>query len=59
MACDFDHDPVLFSLLNAPLDDEPYTPEQRAHEAEAEWSIAEGCGVSHDKIFREFGPAGR
>jgi hypothetical protein len=48
-------DPVLLSLLNAPLDDEPYTEGQRAGDAEAESSIARGNGISHDEVLHEFG----
>jgi len=49
-------DPVLLSLLNAPLDDEPYTEQQRREDAEAEESIARGEGIRHEDILREFGP---
>ncbi len=48
-------DPVLLSLLNASPDDEPYTDEQRARDAEAEMSIAGGDGISHAEVLREFG----
>jgi hypothetical protein len=48
-------DPVLLSLLNAPLDDEPYTEEQRERDAEAVELIAKGNGVSHAEVLREFG----
>jgi len=37
-------DPVLLSLLNAPPDDEPYTDEQSARDAEAEMAIVRGDG---------------
>jgi len=47
-------DPVLLSLLNAPTDDEPYTDEQRAEDAEAAASITRGEGISHEEILREF-----
>ena len=47
-------DPVLLSLLNAEPDDEPYTDQQRAEDAEAAASIARGDGVSHEEILREF-----
>jgi hypothetical protein len=56
MAGDFDHaDPVLFSLLNPPPDDEPYTDAQRRRDTDAEASISRGQGISHDEILREFG----
>jgi hypothetical protein len=48
-------DPVLLSLLNAPPDDEPYTDEQRARDAESEAAIASGNGTSHSELLREFG----
>lgn len=48
-------DPVVLSLLNAPSDDELYTEEQRARDAEAVESIASGDGVSHAEVLREFG----
>lgn len=47
-------DPVLLSLLNAPPDDEPYTDEQRARDAEAEAAIDQGDGISHEEVLREF-----
>jgi hypothetical protein len=48
-------DPVLLSLLNAPPDDEAYTDEQRARDAEAEAAIAGGEGISHEEVLHEFG----
>ena len=48
-------DPMLLSLLNAPPDDEPYTSEQRQKDAEAETAIAQGEGISHAEVLREFG----
>jgi hypothetical protein len=48
-------DPVVLSLLNAPADDEPYTAEQRASDAEAVASIASGDAVSRAEMLREFG----
>jgi len=48
-------DAVLLSLLNAPADDEPYTHEQRQHDADAGPSIRRGEGISHEEILREFG----
>jgi hypothetical protein len=47
-------DPVLLSLLNAPPDDEPYTDQQRAEDAQAAASIARGEDISHEEILREF-----
>jgi len=48
-------DPFHLSLLNAPLDDEPYTDEQRKRDGEAVASIEGGDGVSHAEVLREFG----
>jgi hypothetical protein len=48
-------DPVLLSLLEAPADDEPYTEQQRQHDAQAEASIARGEGISHEEVLRDFG----
>jgi hypothetical protein len=47
-------DPVLLSLLNATSDDEPYTDQQRAEDAEAAASIASGEGIAHEEILPEF-----
>ena len=51
----FSTDPVLYSLLNAPSDDEPYTEGQRERDAEAVASIVRGDGISHAEVLREFG----
>ena len=48
-------DAAALSLLNAPADDEPYTTEQREHDAQAEASIRRGEGISHEEILHEFG----
>jgi hypothetical protein len=48
-------DPVFLSLLNAAADDEPYTDQQRAEDAESTASLARGEGISHEEILREFG----
>jgi len=48
-------DPVLFSLLTAPLDDEPETPEEVAGVAEARAEMARGEGISHEEARRELG----
>ena len=52
---DLHADPVLFSLLNAAPDDEPYTDSQCRRDTEAEASISKGEGISHDEILRVFG----
>jgi hypothetical protein len=49
-------DPVLLSLLNATSDDEPYTDQQRAEDAEAAASIARGEGIAHEEIPRGTSP---
>lgn len=48
-------DPVLRNLLNAPLDDEPETEEERQAVQEAKEDLAAGRVVSTDEIKREFG----
>ena len=47
-------DPVLRALREAPIDDEPETPEERAAVLEAYKDLAEGRVVSFDEIKREF-----
>ena len=46
-------DPVWQSILNAPLDDEPETEEERS-EVEAARSET-GPGTTHEEVLREFG----
>jgi len=48
-------DPLTRFLDDAPLDDEPATPEEEAAIAEAEADIAAGRTVSLEEIKREFG----
>ena len=48
-------DPVLWSLLTAPIDDEPETEEERAAIAEANAAIARGDVISHDELKRRRG----
>ncbi len=48
-------DPVAVFLDNAPLEDEPTTPEEEAAVAEARADVAAGRTVSLDEIKREFG----
>lgn len=47
-------DPLTALLDNAPIDDEPSTPEEEAAVAEARADIAAGRTVSLDEITREF-----
>lgn len=47
-------DPLTKFLDEAPLDDEPVTPEEQAAVAEAEADIAAGRTVSLDEVLREF-----
>ena len=47
-------DPMSRCLDDAPLDDEPVTPEEEAAVAEAEADIAAGRTVSLEEILREF-----
>jgi len=48
-------DPLWIAGATAPVDDEPYTPEQQAEDAEAEAAIARGEGISHEDMLKEFG----
>ena len=48
-------DPGLWSLLTAPIDDEPETEEERTAIAEADEDIRQGRLIAHDDIKREFG----
>ena len=50
-------DPVTLALLNAPIDDEPVTDEERAELAEAhEWLDRNGGkGIPHDEAMRRLG----
>ncbi len=47
-------DPLWVATASAADDDEQYTPEQRAQDAEAEEAIERGEGVSHEDVLREF-----
>jgi len=46
-------DPVWQSILNAPLDDEPDTDQERAEVESAR--NEKGSGTSHEEVLREFG----
>lgn len=48
-------DPVLRSLHNAPIDDEPETAVEKAAVAEARRAIKRGEVVSHEQLRRELG----
>lgn len=48
-------DPLTLALRNAPLDDEPYTDEQRRNDTLAEAAIANGEGISHEEVLQELG----
>jgi RNA processing factor Prp31 len=48
-------DPAWRSILTAPPDDEPYTPDQQREDAEARAAIARGEGIPHEQVLREFG----
>lgn len=43
------HDPVLRAMLNAPFDDEPETPEERAAVEEALEDVRAGRVLSHEE----------
>jgi hypothetical protein len=49
--------PLLRALRNAPLDDEPYTDEERAAVAEARAEMGAGKGIPHEEVKRMFGLA--
>ncbi len=51
----FGADPLLYSLLTAPPDDEPYTDEQQRRDAEAHAAHLRGESVPHEEVLREFG----
>ena len=48
-------DPVLYALLIAPLDDEPYTEEQQREDAEAIAAIERGEGITTEELSRRLG----
>jgi hypothetical protein len=48
-------DPLWIASVTAPVDDEPYTPEQQADDAEAQAAIDRGEGISHARMIGEFG----
>jgi hypothetical protein len=52
-------DPVLRSLANAPLDDEPVTEEdrRRIHEGQAWFAQRGGKGIPMEEVLAEFGPS--
>jgi hypothetical protein len=48
-------DPLWIASVTAPVDDEPYTSEQQADDAEAQAAIDRGEGIPHAQMLREFG----
>ena len=48
-------DPLWIASVTAPVDDEPYTPEQQARDAEAQAAIDRGEGIPNEEVVREFG----
>ena len=48
-------DPLWIASVTAPIDDEPYTPEQQADDAEAQAALDRGEGISHAQMLTEFG----
>jgi hypothetical protein len=48
-------DPALNALLVAPLDDEPYTGQQRREDAETIAAIERGEGITTDELSRQLG----
>jgi hypothetical protein len=51
------HDPVLRALANAPLDDEPLTPEEEAALEEGYADFAAGRMVTDDDLWRRLDDA--
>ena len=47
-------DPLWIASVTAPVDQEPYTPEQQADDAEAQAAIDRGEGIAHAQVLREF-----
>ncbi len=47
-------DPLVVAFRDAPLDDEPVTPEEEAAIAEAQADLAAGRTVSLEEAMREF-----
>ena len=48
-------DPLWVASVTAGEDDEPYTSDQQARDAEAQAAIDRGEGVSHEAMLKEFG----
>lgn len=50
-------DPISLALLNAPIDDEPETEEERLAVAESEEWLKQngGKGIPHEDVVRELG----
>lgn len=48
-------DPVLRALVNAPVDDEPETEEEKKAVEEAKGALAEGRVLSDEEMARELG----
>jgi len=48
-------DPLWVASVTAPDDDEPYTAEQQADDAEAQAAIDRAEGIPHAHMLREFG----
>jgi hypothetical protein len=48
-------DPLWIASVTAPIDDEPYTPDQQADDAEAQAAIDRAEGIPHAQMLREFG----
>jgi hypothetical protein len=48
-------DPLWVASATAPDDDEPYTPEQQADDAEAQAASDRAEGIPHAQMLREFG----
>jgi hypothetical protein len=53
------HDPVREAIRNAPLDDEPYTEEEKAEDEKARASVKRGEAVSTEELSRLIDLKGR
>ena len=48
-------DPLWLACVTAPADDEPYTLDQQARDAEAQAAIERGEGIPGNELLKEFG----
>jgi len=48
-------DPVSLAIANAPIDDEPVTPEEEKAIAESREWLKHNPGIPHEQVLAEFG----